>query len=91
MRLTKQRWDTLLHAMCYWETMLEEGEEIRVGEVFMEAIGELAFAPVETILAQAGTRFADYKNMQQQAINDQRERFTNFVTVSAHLSVLIYA
>ena len=28
MRLTKQRWDTLLHAMCYWETMLEEGEEI---------------------------------------------------------------
>ena len=57
---------------------LEEGEEIRVGEVFMEAIGELAFAPVETILAQAGTRFADYKNMQQQAINDQRTRFTNF-------------
>ena len=57
---------------------LEEGEEIRVGEVFMEAIGELAFAPVETILAQAGTRFADYKNIQQQAINDQRTRFTNF-------------
>ena len=28
MRLTKQRWDTLMHAMCYWEVMLEEGEEI---------------------------------------------------------------
>ena len=65
---------------------LEEGEEIRVGEVFMEAIGELAFAPVETILAQAGTRFADYKNMQQQAINDQRTRFTNFVNDYNNLS-----
>ena len=65
---------------------LEEGEEIRVGEVFMEAIGELAFAPVETILAQAGTRFADYKNIQQQAINDQRTRFTNFVNDYNNLS-----
>jgi len=65
---------------------LEEGEQIRVGEVFMEAIGEIAFAPVETTLAQAGTRFADYKNIQQQAINDQRTRFTNFVNDYNNLS-----
>ena len=24
MRLTKQRWDMLLDAMCYWETVLED-------------------------------------------------------------------
>jgi len=28
MRLTRQRWLMLLDAMCYWETMLEEGEEV---------------------------------------------------------------
>ena len=59
---------------------LEEGEQIRVGEVFMEAIGEIAFAPVETTLAQAGTRFADYKNIQREAAQKQQERFNNFKT-----------
>jgi hypothetical protein len=65
---------------------LEEGEQIRVGEVFMEAIGEIAFAPVETTLAQAGTRFADYKNIQREAAQKQQERFNNFQTNYANLT-----
>ena len=65
---------------------LEEGEQIRVGEVFMEAIGEIAFAPVETTLAQAGTRFADYKNIQREAAQKQQERFNNFETSYANLT-----
>ena len=65
---------------------LEEGETIRVGEVFMEGIGELAFAPVETTLAQAGTRFADYKNIQREAAQKQQERFNNFKTNYANLT-----
>ena len=65
---------------------LEEGEQIRVGEVFMEAIGELAFAPVETTLAQAGTGFAEYKRIQQEAIQEQRKRFKNFETNYANLT-----
>ena len=65
---------------------LEEGETIRVGEVFMEGIGELTFAPVETTLAQAGTRFADYKNIQREAAQKQQERFNNFKTNYANLT-----
>jgi hypothetical protein len=65
---------------------LEEGEAIRVGEVFMEAIGEIAFAPVEATLAQASTRFSDYKNIQREASQKQQERFNNFETSYANLT-----